>query len=58
MYVGVSATKFDQLVKEGRMPRPRMIDRRKVWCRHELDDAFTELPTDVAVNPWDLALAA
>ena len=52
-YVGVSATKFDQLVEDGRMPRPRRIDSRKLWDRLELDEAFAELPSDEAENPWD-----
>ena len=43
-YVGVSARKFDELVQTGRMPNPRMIDRRTVYDRHEIDDAFDLLP--------------
>ena len=31
MYVGVSATKFDEMRVDGRMPRPKQIDGRKVW---------------------------
>jgi predicted DNA-binding transcriptional regulator AlpA len=30
-YVGVSATKFDQLVADGRMPKGIRIDGRVVW---------------------------
>jgi integrase len=30
MYLGISPSKFDELVDDGRMPRPRMIDCRKV----------------------------
>jgi len=44
MYVGISASKFDELVAAGRMPRARVIDRRKVWDIHALDAAFDELP--------------
>lgn len=43
-YIGVGATKFDEMVADGRMPRPRQIDSRRVWCVHELDDAFDRLP--------------
>lgn len=43
-YVGVSPSKFDELVNDGRMPRPRRIDGRKVWDVRELDLAFNALP--------------
>jgi predicted DNA-binding transcriptional regulator AlpA len=52
-YVGISATKFDQLVSDGRMPKPRCIDNRKVWDRFDVDAAFAELPSDGHQNPWD-----
>jgi hypothetical protein len=42
-YVGISSTKFDQLVAEGRMPKAKQIDGRKVWDIRELDPAFEEL---------------
>lgn len=59
LYIGVSPTKFDQLVDEGRMPGPKRIDGRKVWDRRALDEAFWALPEDGEVaeaNPWDVAL--
>ena len=37
MYLGISPTKFDALVVDSRMPRPRMIDSRKVGDVQELD---------------------
>jgi predicted DNA-binding transcriptional regulator AlpA len=43
-YVGVSPGKFDEMVADGRMPRPKEIDRRLVWDVRELDTAFDELP--------------
>jgi predicted DNA-binding transcriptional regulator AlpA len=52
-YIGVSATKFDELVKTGRMPQPRRIDGRKVWDRFALDTAFEGLPSEKEDNPWD-----
>lgn len=54
-YVGVSPTKFDEMVDQGRMPRPKRVDSRKLWDRAELDEAFSALPTDqeLAENPWD-----
>jgi predicted DNA-binding transcriptional regulator AlpA len=45
-YVGVGATKFDEMVADGRMPAPKKIDGRKVWDRLNLDSAFVALPTD------------
>ena len=42
-YVGVSATKFDQLVKDGRMPGPARLDGRVVWDRLALDRALDRL---------------
>ena len=54
-YVGVGTTKFDELVEDGRMPRPRVIDSRKVWDRRELDAAFEDLPTSDARTGWENA---
>jgi predicted DNA-binding transcriptional regulator AlpA len=45
-YVGISPTKFDELVADGRMPRPKRIDGRVVWDRLRLDKAFAELPDE------------
>ena len=58
LYVGISVSKFDQLVHDGRMPAPKRIDSRKVWDRHALDTAFWALPDDGPDrndNPWDAA---
>jgi len=52
-YVGIGVTKFDELVADGRMPAPRLIDTRKVWDRLELDQYFAALPADNGQNPWD-----
>jgi predicted DNA-binding transcriptional regulator AlpA len=56
MYIGISANKFEELVRDGRMPRPKRIDGRKVWDVRDLDMAFDALPSE---NPqsqgssWD-----
>ncbi len=42
-YVGVSVGKFDQMSRDGRMPKAIRIDGRKVWDRCALDDAFDAL---------------
>jgi predicted DNA-binding transcriptional regulator AlpA len=54
-YVGFGATKFDELVNDGRMPRPKLIDGSKRWDRLKLDLAFEALPgdEDAETNPWD-----
>jgi hypothetical protein len=44
MYVGLSASKCDELVADGRMPPAPVIDRRKVWDIRAFDAAFNELP--------------
>jgi predicted DNA-binding transcriptional regulator AlpA len=43
-YIGVSATLFDQMVADGRMPGPKQINSRLVWDRQAIDRAFTTLP--------------
>src|SRR5262249_46072455 len=43
-YISVSPSLFDQMVADGRMPQPRMINKRVVWDRVELDAAFSALP--------------
>lgn len=43
-YIGLSATKFDELVKDGRMPRPKRVDARRIWMRPALEKAFADLP--------------
>ena len=45
-YVGVSATLFDQMVADQRMPKPKRINTRRVWDRIQLDAAFSALPND------------
>lgn len=46
MYVGVGATKFDAMVEDGRMPKPKRVDARKVWDVRKLDLAFEALPDE------------
>lgn len=52
-YVGVSVSKFRQLVNDGRMPKPRKIDRNSIWCRRDLEDAVDELANADEPNEWD-----
>ena len=45
-YIGVSPTKFDCLVADGRMPPAKRIDGRRVWSRPHLDKFFDALPDE------------
>jgi excisionase family DNA binding protein len=42
-YVGVSRSKFLELVSDGRMPTPLRLDRRRIWDIRDLDAAFDNL---------------
>ena len=55
-YVGVSNTLFQEMVSDGRMPRPKRINARNVWDRRQIDEAFDLLPEDGGPNPWDQAV--
>jgi len=53
--IGVSASKFRALVKDGRMPSPRRIDGRTIWDVDELRAAFKALPHEGEMeraNSW------
>ena len=42
-YIGISTTKFDELVREEQMPRPFRIGSRTIWDLRKLDAAFDAL---------------
>lgn len=55
-YVGVSATTFDLMVRQGKMPTPFRIFGRVVWDRKKVDAAIDVLsdagsPDDIWANP-------
>lgn len=51
--IGVSSTKFDQMVADGRMPKPKRIDGRRVWDSRKVILAFEALDGDgEAADPW------
>jgi len=53
MYIGISPSKFDELVADGRMPGPVKIDNRMVWDIRRLDLAFDALSMeDRLSNSW------
>ena len=54
-YLGLGETKFHQIVTDGRMPRPRIADGKRLWDVDELDAAFKSLPREGGeqpVNSW------
>ena len=48
--VGISVSKFRELVGDGRMPRPRRIDGRIVFDVDELRAAFKALPHEAGAE--------
>lgn len=63
-YIGVGVTKFDEMVLDGRMPQPYVIDNRLVWCVYELDQYFERLPKRKdrggaanSADPWSKMVA-
>lgn len=55
-YIGVSPTKFDEMVADRRMPRAIRIDGRRVWDRLKIDEAFAALGEESEGKPvsvWD-----
>ncbi|RVJ02419.1 XRE family transcriptional regulator [Sinorhizobium meliloti] len=55
-YIGVSVSKFEAMVKDRRMPKPRQLDRRAVWDRVEIDMAFSSLPHQEVKSDIERAL--
>lgn len=51
--IGVSPSKFDEMVADGRMPGPKRIGARAVWSVRKLTLAFEALPDEGDVNEWD-----
>jgi predicted DNA-binding transcriptional regulator AlpA len=53
-HLGISRTKFDELVKDGRMPQPHLVDGRRLWDRREVEECFDMLPRAAAseIDPW------
>jgi predicted DNA-binding transcriptional regulator AlpA len=57
-YIGVSASLFDGMVRDGRMPRPKRINSRTVWDVREVDSAFDRLPggSADAADDWEVEI--
>lgn len=52
-YLGLGETKFHQMVTDGRMPKPRIADGKRLWDVDELDIAFKNLPREGGDAPAD-----
>ena len=64
-YIGVSPSLFDQMVTDGRMPKPLRINARMLWDRKRVEDAWGRLVTGGAgisgandSGDWDVVLPA
>ena len=60
LYIGLSSSKFRELVGAGVMPRPHLIGRRRIWDIDDLDAAFKALPVEgeAGTDTWaDMVLA-
>ena len=44
IYLGMSGSKFLELVSDGRLLKPKIIDSMAIWDRNKLDMAFDEFP--------------
>jgi predicted DNA-binding transcriptional regulator AlpA len=56
-YLGMSRTKFLELVSDDRLPQPIAIDAMRVWDRFELDAAFEAFKKNAEpVNSFDAIL--
>ena len=55
-FIGVSASLFTQMVQDGRMPGPKLINSRRVWSRVKIEKAFAELPEEEESAPegWEV----
>jgi len=56
-FIDVSPSKFDEMVKDRRMPKPKQIDSRRVWSRTAIEKAFAALPGDDSDQDDEWAVA-
>lgn len=52
-FIGVSPSKFDELVKDGRMPAAISVDGCRIWDRYAIDQAFDQLSDAPVSSDWD-----
>lgn len=49
--IGVSPNTIRKMVEEGRLPRPRVWNSRRIWRTAEIDAALSEWPIDGEEEP-------
>ena len=56
-YIGVSKSLFNEMVADGRMPKPKKANSRTIWDRRSLERAFSRLPGGEGDEneEWDFA---
>ena len=52
-FVGMSPSKFLELVERGTFPKPKSVDRLRVWDRRTLAEAFEMLPGGDEASGWE-----
>jgi predicted DNA-binding transcriptional regulator AlpA len=52
-YISVSPSMFDEMVKDGSMPKPIEMGARRLWDITDLDEAIEAWKTKPSANPWD-----
>ena len=55
-YVGVSPTKFDEMVRRGDMPSGFLVDSIRLWDRQDLDVCFGLLKDEAEQEVEDIRL--
>ena len=55
-YINVSGGLWDEMVEDGRMPKPKLVNGRKIWDRYAIDEAFATLGEEETDNEWDEVL--
>lgn len=52
MHIGLKLSTFEKLVREGALPKPRLVsDRRVVWLRTELETWLSQRPVSDQMPP-------
>jgi len=54
-YIGFSPSMLDMMVKDGRIPHPKIVNSRTIWDIRQVDKAFDSLPggdDDCVVDEW------
>lgn len=51
-YLGLSESKFHDLIKQKRIPEGDLIDRCRVWRVDILRDTYLRLTGGIQSNPW------